>query len=92
MTGLIGEKLPRDEFSRIQFNLEEREQQIGPIIVLKNHDLLKFFPLQQDAAMDECLINHICRFIGVHITVLDDKPLSVLPRHSRQVIHGDFAR
>ena len=42
VTGLIGEKLPHDEFTYFQFDLEEREQQIGSAIVLKNHNLLKF--------------------------------------------------
>ena len=42
VTGLIGEKLPHDEFTHFQFDLEEREQQIGSAIVLKNHNLLKF--------------------------------------------------
>ena len=40
--------------------------------------------------MGECLIDHICRFIGVHITVLDDKPVSILPLNSWQLIYGDI--
>ena len=42
VTGLVGEKLPHDEFTHFQFDLGEREQQIGSAIVLKNHNLLKF--------------------------------------------------
>ena len=36
------------------------------------------------------LIDHICRFIEVQIAVLDDKPVSILPLNSWQLIYGDI--
>ena len=45
VTGLIGEKLPHNEFAHFQFDLKKREQQIGSAIVLENHNLLKFCSL-----------------------------------------------
>ena len=45
VTNLIDGKLLHNEFAHFQFDLEEREQQIGSAIVLENHNLLKFCSL-----------------------------------------------